>query len=64
MSKRFENILRQIVRFSLGSVACLSFFYVLGTVGALDLDMVDLGTGAIRCLGGCGVFAFSTWLLG
>ena len=63
MSTRFENILRQIVRFTLGTVAFLSFFAVLGTIGAIELGDLELGAGAIRCLVGMGVFGVSFWLV-
>ena len=33
-----------------GVLAFLSFFFVFGTVGAIEQDMIGLGAGVIRCL--------------
>jgi len=63
MTKRFENILRRIVRFGLWTVAGLSFLFMLGTMGAVDMGHVELGTGAVRCLVSLGLFGFSFHLV-
>lgn len=39
-----------------GTLAFLSFFFVLGTVGAIEQDMIPLGTGTIRMSIGMAVF--------
>lgn len=63
MSKKFENGLRKVVRFSLGTIAFLSFFMMIGSIGAIEQDMVELGTGALRCFGWLGLFGVSFWLV-
>lgn len=63
MSKRFENGLRKVVRFSLWTVAGLSFLFMLGTMGAVDMGHVELGTGAVRCLVSLGLFGVSFHLV-
>ena len=63
MTKKIENILRRIVRFSLWTVAGLSFLFMLGTMGAVDMGHVELGTGAVRCLVSLGLFGVSFWLV-
>ena len=40
MSKKFENRLRKIVRFTLGTIAFLSFFFMIGSVGALEQEAI------------------------
>lgn len=44
----FER-LTKAVRFACGLGAVLAFLFVLGTVGAMENDMVTIGTGVIRC---------------
>lgn len=45
-----------IVKTIYGILAALSFLYVLGVAGSLDLNMVSLGIGAIRMILGLGCF--------
>lgn len=39
-----------------GTLAFLSFLFMLGTVGAIEQDALDLGVGAIRAFIGLGCF--------
>lgn len=64
MSKKFENRLRKIVRFTLGTIACLSFFFMIGSVGALEQDYISLRQGAVQCFGSMAVFGVSFYLVG
>lgn len=47
-----------------GILAFLSFMFLLGTVGAVEQDMVALGTGTIRMIFGLVGFGLFTWLAG
>lgn len=47
-----------------GVLAFLSFFFVFGTVGAMEQDMVGLGAGFFRCLIGLGCMDIFTRLAG
>ena len=47
-----------------GCIAFLSFLYVLGTVGAIEQNMADLGGGTIRGAIGIAVMWVTTWLAG
>lgn len=47
-----------------GVLAALSFLFLLGTVGAVEQDMVSLGTGTIRMAVGLVAFGLFTWLAG
>lgn len=51
MSKRTRNI-----KTILGVVGFISFFYTLGTLGAVETDILSLGTGFIRSLVGISIF--------
>lgn len=63
MTKRFENILRRIVRVTLGTVAFLSFFFMIGSVGALEQGYISLRQGAVQCFGSLAVWAVSFYLV-
>lgn len=63
MTKRFENILRKIVRFTLGTIAFLAFFFMIGTMGAVEMGDLELGTGAVRCFVSLGLFGLSFHLV-
>ena len=45
-----------------GVIAFISFFMMLGFVGALEQDMVSLGIGTVRMFAALGAFALFTWL--
>ena len=47
-----------------GTLAFLSFFYMLGTVGAMEQDNISLGIGAIRAFIGLGCFGVFCKLAG
>ena len=47
-----------------GTVAFLSFLFMLGTVGAIEQDALDLGVGAIRAFIGLGCFGVFCKLAG
>lgn len=45
-----------------GTIAILSFVFLLGTVGSVEQDMIPLGTGVIRMVAGLAAFLLFTWL--
>ena len=45
-----------------GTIAILSFLFLLGTVGSVEQDMIPLGTGVIRMVAGLAAFWLFTWL--
>ena len=47
-----------------GTIAFLSFMFLLGTVGAVEQDMIPLGTGGIRMVVGLASLWLFTWLTG
>lgn len=47
-----------------GTIAILSFLFLLGTVGSVEQDMIPLGTGVIRMVAGLAAFWLFTWLAG
>lgn len=47
-----------------GALAFLSFFVALGTVGAIEQDMVSLGTGFLRAAIALGCMWLFGWLAG
>ena len=47
-----------------GTIAFLSFMFLLGTVGSVEQDMIPLGTGVIRIVAGLAAFWLFTWLSG
>ena len=47
-----------------GTIAILSFLFLLGTVGAVEQDMIPLGTGVIRVVVGLASLWLFTWLAG
>lgn len=47
-----------------GTIAFLSFLFLLGTVGSVEQDMIPLGTGVIRMVVGLAAFWLFTWLAG
>ena len=47
-----------------GTIAILSFLFLLGTVGSVEQDMIPIGTGVIRMVVGLAAFWLFTWLAG
>ena len=47
-----------------GTIAILSFLFLLGTVGSVEQDMIPIGTGVIRMVAGLAAFWLFTWLAG
>ena len=47
-----------------GTIAILSFMFLLGTVGSVEKDMIPLGTGVIHMVSGLASFWLFTWLAG
>ena len=47
-----------------GTIAILSFLFLLGTVGSVEQDMIPLGTGVICMVAGLSAFGLFTWLAG
>lgn len=47
-----------------GTIAFLSFLFLLGTVGSVEQDMIPLGTGVIRMVVGLAAFWLFAWLAG
>lgn len=47
-----------------GTIAFLSFLFLLGTVGSVEQDMIPFGTGVIRIVAGLAAFGLFTWLAG
>ena len=47
-----------------GTIAILSFLFLLGTVGSVEQDMIPLGTGVIRMVVGLASLWLFTWLAG
>lgn len=47
-----------------GVLAFLSFFFLYGVVGAIEQDMMELGTGMIYCTVALCCFGLFTWLAG
>jgi len=47
-----------------GVLAFLSFFFVFGTVGAMEQDMIGLGVGMVRGSIGLALMWLFTWLAG
>lgn len=47
-----------------GVIAFFMFFVMLGTVGALEQDLVPFTTGTIRMFAALGLWAFFTWQSG
>lgn len=47
-----------------GTIAFLSFLFLLGTVGSVEHGMIPLGTGVIRIVAGLAAFWLFTWLAG
>ena len=47
-----------------GTIAFLSFLFLLGTVGSVEQDMIPLGTGVIRMIVGFASLWLFTWLAG
>ena len=47
-----------------GIIAFLSFMYLLGTVGAVEQNMMPFGTGVIRMIVSFISFGLFTWLAG
>lgn len=47
-----------------GTIAFLSFLFLLGTVGSVEQDTIPLGTGVIRMIAGLAAFWLFTWLAG
>ena len=47
-----------------GTIAILSFLFLLGTVGSVEQDMIPLGTGVIRMVAGLAACWLFTWLAG
>ena len=45
-----------------GTIAILSFVFLLGTVGSVEQDMIPLGTGVIRMVASLAAFLLFTWL--
>lgn len=45
-----------------GTIAILSFVFLLGTVGSVEQNMIPLGTGVIRMVAGLAAFLLFTWL--
>ena len=64
MSKKFENGLRKVVRFSLGTIAFLSFFFMIGSVGAVEQDYISLRQGAVQMFSSLAVWALCFYLVG
>lgn len=64
MSKKFENGLRKVVRFSLVVLAFLSFLFLVGSIGAIEHGHVGLRQGAVQCFGSMALFGVSFWLVG
>lgn len=52
------------VRRIFGALAFLSFFFLLGSVGAVEHDTVALGQGCIQMAAGLAAFGLFTWLSG
>lgn len=55
--KRYN--IRKIVNAILGTTGFLSFFYMLGIVGGIENDTIDLGIGFVKCLIALVIFALS-----
>ena len=47
-----------------GTIAFLSFLFLLGTVGSVEQDMIPLGTGVIRMVVSFASLWLFTWLAG
>lgn len=47
-----------------GTIAILSFLFLLRTVGSVEQDMTPLGTGVVRMVFSLVSFAVFTWLAG
>jgi len=47
-----------------GTLAFLSFFFLLGTVGAIEQNTLALGIGTVRMIFGLVGFGLFTWLAG
>lgn len=47
-----------------GTIAFLSFLFLLGTVGSVEQGMTSLSTGVIRMLVSFGSFVLFAWLAG
>ena len=47
-----------------GTIAILSFMFLLGTVGSVEQDMIPLGTGVICMVVGLASLWLFTWLAG
>ena len=47
-----------------GTIAILSFLFLLGTVGSVEQDMIPLGTGVIHMVSGLASLWLFTWLAG
>lgn len=47
-----------------GTIAILSFLFLLGTVGSVEQDMIPFGTGVIHMVAGLAAFLLFTWLAG
>lgn len=47
-----------------GTIAILSFLFLLETVGSVEQDMIPLGTGVICMAAGLAAFGLFTWLAG
>lgn len=62
MSRKINRVkhrafIRRAFKHTCGWISALGFMFMLGTVGSMDLDIMPLGEGAIRC--GIGLMAFA-----
>lgn len=60
MTKRQLRTFRRVC----GALAVLSFFFLLGSAGALEQDMVTIPQAIVQMAVGLGAFALFAWLAG
>ena len=63
MTKRFERRLRKAVRFTLGLVGFLAFFFMIGSIGAVEQDYISLRQGAVQMFSSLAVWALCFYLV-